>query len=292
MLRAHGKLGGCDPAELWLCLRAKPGAAQPCPAPRSEHNPSPVDTGMALWGWAVTLRDVGSTLSCSSSSTSTVEPGAVTGASTALQWVRSSAGASGQQSFAGLSAASVSVYPKSVVSAQLRRSQLAISPHSICPAPQPCTPSRSCMMPHAGSYHTLFLSLCTGVGAGGWWAAVLAQGHNRRWWEGGHSRRPLCTDGLWQHGVVALRPITSPPPGSRTRLLVSSFLSLLSRSTLGRHEVGQSAPGMGQWFWEHRAGPERGVLCRAVLLPLLLTASMGAISLARSTHRNASYCLQ
>lgn len=160
------------------------------------------------------------------------------------------------------------------------------------PQAQPCTPSRSCMMPHAGSYHTLFLSLCTGVGAGGWRAAVLAQGHNRRWWEGGHSGRPLCTDGLWQHGVVALRPITSPPPGSRTRLLVSNFLSLLSRSTLGQHEVGQSAPGMGQWFWEHRAGPERGVLCRAVLLPLLLTASMGAISLARSTHRNASYCLQ
>lgn len=50
MLRAHGKLGGCDPAELWLCLRAKPGATQPCPAPRSEHSPSPVGTGMALWG--------------------------------------------------------------------------------------------------------------------------------------------------------------------------------------------------------------------------------------------------
>lgn len=135
MLRAHGKLGGCDPAELWLCLRAKPGAAQPCPAPRSERSPSPVGTGMALWGWAVTLRDVGFALSRSFSSTSTVEPGAVTGASTALQRVRSSAGASGQQSFAGLSAASVSVYPKSVVSAQLRRSQLAVPPHSICPAP-------------------------------------------------------------------------------------------------------------------------------------------------------------
>lgn len=40
MLRVHGKLGGCNPAELWLCLRAKLGAAQPCPAPHSEHGPS------------------------------------------------------------------------------------------------------------------------------------------------------------------------------------------------------------------------------------------------------------
>lgn len=72
MLRVHGKLGGCNPAELWLCLRAKPGAAQLCPAPHSEHG---TGTGLWGWGWAVSLRDAGSTLRHSYSSMSSVELG-------------------------------------------------------------------------------------------------------------------------------------------------------------------------------------------------------------------------
>lgn len=58
---------------------------------------------------------------------------------------------------------------------------------------------------------------------------------------------------------------------------------------LGLHKVGLS---VGQLLLEHRAVPGMGVLCGVVLLLLLLIASMDAISLVSSTHRNPSYRLQ
>lgn len=143
-------------------------------------------------------------------------------------------------------------------------------------------------MPHTGSYHTLFLFPCTvGVGLAGSGAGTGTQ--QQTGWGGGGQRETSVHRRTLQHGAVALCPITSPPPGSHPWLLVPSFLSLLIRITLGLHKVGLS---VGQLLLEHRAMPGMGVLCGVVLLLLLLIASMDAISLVSSAHRNPSYRLQ